>query len=72
MEQTHSGRNVYAENSRNGAGVTFQDLHQHLIQNWKSIANLTLDKRPTPIHERQAITNGLTRPDDSTNPLLHP
>jgi FkbM family methyltransferase len=54
------------------AGVTLQDLHQRLVRNWKSVANLNEDKRPTPIHEWQAIAEGLTRPGDYTNLLLLP
>ncbi|QIF04487.1 FkbM family methyltransferase [Roseimicrobium sp. ORNL1] len=54
------------------AGVTLQDLHQRLVQNWKSVANLNVDKRPTPIHEWQAIAHNLTRPGDYTNLLLLP
>jgi hypothetical protein len=52
--------------------VTFQELHQRLIQNGKNFASLKLDKRPTPIHEWQAIADDLTRPGDYTNLLLLP
>jgi FkbM family methyltransferase len=54
------------------AGVTLQDLHQRLVQNWKSVVNLGSDERVAPIHEWRAIADGLTRPGDYTNLLLLP
>ncbi|MEZ0276575.1 MAG: FkbM family methyltransferase [Roseimicrobium sp.] len=54
------------------AGVTLQDLHQRLVQNWKIVANLNSDNRPIPIHEWRSIADELTRPGDYTNLLLLP
>lgn len=54
------------------AGVTLQDLHERLVQNWKSVVNLGSDELPIPVQEWRSISGTLTRPGDYTNLLLLP
>jgi hypothetical protein len=54
------------------AGVTCQDLHQRLVQNWSGVVNLSGDPRVLPVNDWRIIADTLTRPGDYTNLLLLP